>query len=212
MVVPVALAQFKSTGPMMVAYWREGFPPGNPFGFLWWLILTHTGNLFAYPFGGNNGASTLNFVVAIVGLVVLNRTRPRPIVWLLVLPFVITFIAAVMHRYPYGHAERISQHLAPAAILLIGIGTAVLVQRIGNLNRRMSERAIFIVLLLIGGGVLLKTVLHPYSSLDVLAARKETRDLLKAAGSGGTIAMMQPRGEIQDIFSGICMREFAYCL
>ena len=40
------------------------------------------------------------------------------------LPFALTFVAAAMHRYPYGLSARTSQYVAPIICLLAGLGGA----------------------------------------------------------------------------------------
>ena len=52
-----AWAQYREVQSGMIHLWHAGFPPANPLRFILWFAQAHTGNLFAYPVGGKNGAS-----------------------------------------------------------------------------------------------------------------------------------------------------------
>src|SRR5262249_31495936 len=110
-------------------YWSDAYPPANPLDFGKWFLLIHSGRMLGYPVGDANGGSALSTLVFLVGLVKLVRWQsPRELVLLLLTPFVLNFVAAVLHKYPYGGCCRISQHLAPATCMLIGLGLAALVE------------------------------------------------------------------------------------
>jgi hypothetical protein len=144
-------------------YWAHGFPPASPLAFLKWLFLIHTGRMMAYPLGGSDGLSALTFVLFLLGLWRLWRQRQRAILVLLTGPFVLGFIAAVFRRYPYGGCWRLSQHVAPAVCLLAGLGAAGLIERARSaLARRRCLAAVFGLLVLIGLGGTLHTVVRPY--------------------------------------------------
>lgn len=113
----------------MRAYWDRGFPPlAEPLGMIGWFFKVHTGQMLAYPFGGNNGGSILTFMACAVGLTVLARRRQYSLLLLLLSPLALTFAAAAMGRYPYGGMVRFNIYMAPAICLLAGLGLAAFPQ------------------------------------------------------------------------------------
>ncbi|MBN2023688.1 MAG: glycosyltransferase family 39 protein [Pirellulales bacterium] len=107
------------------AYWDRGFPPlGSPLAFIAWFFNVHTGQLLAYPFGGDNGGSTLSFLLCVVALVVLARRRQYMLLLLCLGPLALTFAAAVIGRYPYGGMVRFNIYMGPIVCLLVGLGLA----------------------------------------------------------------------------------------
>jgi hypothetical protein len=48
--------------------------------------------------------------------------------WLLLGPLAFNFVAAALHRYPYGTSPRIALYMAPAFCMLIGLGLAASVK------------------------------------------------------------------------------------
>ena len=112
----------------MQGFWDEAFPPlGSPWRLPGWLVTTHTGVLLSHPFGGVNGGSTLTFLACAAALAVLVRRRQFLVVLLCLAPLAINFIAAALHRYPYGGYVRMAMYYAPIACLLAGLGTAAAV-------------------------------------------------------------------------------------
>lgn len=103
--------------------WTQAFPPlGEPWKLPLWLVGIHTGNFFAYPVGGRAPGSAATVILFVIGALHLWR-RNRPLLLTLVLtPFVLTFIAAALHKYPYGGSVRTSMYLAPAICLTAGLG------------------------------------------------------------------------------------------
>jgi hypothetical protein len=102
--------------------WARTFPPWrDPWKLPLWLIAIHTGNMFAYPAGGVNGGSAATFVLFVIGALHL-ATHNRPLLLLLLAPFVLTFGAACFQLYPYGGSVRTSIYLAPAICTLTGLG------------------------------------------------------------------------------------------
>jgi 4-amino-4-deoxy-L-arabinose transferase-like glycosyltransferase len=194
----IGAGQYQQTQTAMTTYWKGAFPPANPLRLIWWLILIHTGNMFEYPFGGANGASTGSFLVFVVGIWGWLRHRDRPLIWLMLGPFALNFAAAVMRRYPYGESARVAQPLAPAIILLIGAGSAVLIEKLIRTarNRLMAQRILFGVLLMFGAAVLADTVIHPFKSRDDAQGRYEVRQMFSRAGPGDVIAVLMPRDQV----------------
>lgn len=195
----VAAGQYQSTRSAMFDYWQGAFPPANPLRLIWWLILIHTGNMFEYPFGGANGASTGSFLVFVVGLMAWWRLRRWDLRCLMLAPFALNFAAAAMRRYPYGQSARVAQSLAPAIILLIGVGAATLIEWLTSdpLKRLKSRQIIFAGLLVFGGLVAADTVLHPYKSRDDAEARQVIHDMFQRAAATDTIAVLMPRDKVQ---------------
>jgi hypothetical protein len=153
------------------SYWSAGFPPmSEPWRIPLWALDVHTGMMLAYPNGGHSGGSTVSFLLAVVGAVVLWRTR-RPALLLLLSPLPLMFLAAALEKYPYGASARVAQHIAPAACLLIGTGTVCTLRKV--LGARRTIRALPIAVLpflavLIGG--LVRDIARPYhSQADVVA-------------------------------------------
>ena len=51
-------------------YWKGSFPPvHDPAGLVRWLVSIHTGTLFAYPGGGQNGGSTGTFLLVVAATI-----------------------------------------------------------------------------------------------------------------------------------------------
>lgn len=199
LVLRVAIGQYNLTHDAMTDYWKGAFPPANPLRLIWWLILIHTGNMFEYPFGGANGASTLSFVVFIVGLIAWWKTRRWELLCLMLAPFALNFAAAVVRRYPYGQSARVAQSLAPAIILLIGVGAVTLIESLtlDPAKRLKSSQIIFAILLIFGGFVAGDTLLHPYKSRDDVAARQEIYSLFQRVPPSDMIAVLMPRDKVQ---------------
>jgi hypothetical protein len=150
---------------IMKVYWSEAFPPiTKPVQFVVWLATVHTGQMFAYPFGGaDHGSGALTFGCCVVGSVFLVRQRRATLLAICIAPFVLTFVAASVERYPYGGFARTSQHLAPAICLLAGLGAARLIARI----RREAFQTGAIVtaaglLAIFAAGQMTRDLTHPY--------------------------------------------------
>ena len=110
--------------------WKGAFPPiSQPWLLPYWLLDVHTGNMLAYPVGGNHFASIGTAILVGFGGLVLWRTRPL-LLALLLSPLVPTFLASALHRYPYGTSARVSLYMAPAFCLLAGLGAVSLIRRL----------------------------------------------------------------------------------
>ena len=110
--------------------WKDAFPPlAEPWRLPWWLLDVHTGNMLAYPYGGNNFGSTLTTILVVAGCIRMGRRRARrPLLFLLLGALPVALVAAALHRYPYGTSTRIMLYMAPAFCLLIGEGIMALLQ------------------------------------------------------------------------------------
>jgi len=105
------------------SHWEDAFPPlAEPWRLPLWLLDMHTGNLFAYPNGGNDFGSSATFLLCVAGAVTLWRTGRRRLLAMLASPFALMLVAAALEKYPYGGSARIGQHVAPAICLLAGTG------------------------------------------------------------------------------------------
>jgi 4-amino-4-deoxy-L-arabinose transferase-like glycosyltransferase len=122
--------------------------------------------------------------------------RRGPVIWLALLPFLFTLIAAALHRYPYGQSERCGQHLAPAIALLMGVGGAGLLERFAKTSWMQFRAAgtVFIVLLLLAVGVLINNTIHP-GTREHFASREIAQSLLRESSAGATIAVLEPRDQ-----------------
>jgi len=155
--------QSDSVMEWMQVYWASSFPPRSPLPLLVWLVRVHTSNAFAYPAGGDLGASTLTTGLVIAGIAAFVRRGSRTTLTLLLTPFALGLIAAFLRRYPYGGSARTMQYVAPSIILLAGLGTAALLARLPWPRwRERSPRLVFSGLFLIGLGLLAWDVAHPY--------------------------------------------------
>jgi hypothetical protein len=130
----------------MQDFWADAFPPlGSPLKLLGWLVTTHTGSLLKHPFGGDNGGSTLTFLACAAAVAVLIRRRRHLALLLCLAPLGLNFIAAALHRYPYGGFVRMAMYYAPIICLLAGLGTAAAVAWFQR-GRGLSTRPLHVVL------------------------------------------------------------------
>jgi hypothetical protein len=176
------VGQFESTGGTHNSYWADWFSPMRPLALLWWLVKAHTGYMLAYPIGSANGASSATFLLCLIGIWQLGRSRQGPLLYLLLLPFALTLLAAVLHRYPYGGSARIAQHLAPAICLLTGAGLAETLRRL--FRPAAQRRAVLVVfVLLAAGGVygILHDLYKPYKTEGDEAVRHFIKELYAEA-------------------------------
>jgi Dolichyl-phosphate-mannose-protein mannosyltransferase len=170
--------------------WVKTFPPlDNPVRLAWWFIDTHTGNLFAYPNGGTNGGSALTLICFITGALVLIKRRRGRILIILIAPFLITFIAAALHRYPYGHNTRFNLYLAPAICLLAGLGAARLIAFIRTDRVRSMVLIVFLAILAAAGaGIVVKDLIQPYKKIEDMNSRGFARWFWTHKGQNAELA------------------------
>jgi Dolichyl-phosphate-mannose-protein mannosyltransferase len=159
-------AQYDSTQKEMTACWADGFPPWrDPLALIVWLAEVHTGPMFAYPFGAENGGSVATFFCFSVALIELFRRGRRDLALTITGWFALSMAAAALHRYPYGSHARLSQYLAPAICLLSGSGGALLLARLRD--PRWQSAAVRLCLVgggLLAGGMLIRDVTHPFKT------------------------------------------------
>jgi hypothetical protein len=184
--------QFAGSGPDQVRCWI--FPPFNPVQFVIWFWWTHTGNYFGYPIDLAAPWSGVAFLLLVVGAIVLFRRRRWAIDCLLLAPFVLTFFAAVLRRYPYGDSPRVGQHLLAGICLLMGVGSAAIIERFFAKTPRMMRDAqlgLFVFLLAVGFIGVSATVIKPTSEVKRdLANRGFVRNELDRAPADATVAVL----------------------
>ncbi len=139
--------------------------------------------MFAYPCGGERGASGLTLLLFTLGAGVLWFRGRNAIVLTCLAPFGVALAAAAMRRYPYGgpvpHGSpaRVMQYLAPGICLLAGLGAAaVLALYRDPRRRRRAFRAALVCLAAIGVIPLAADAFHPYRAVHAQRARQFARE------------------------------------
>jgi hypothetical protein len=172
-------AQAASTLSAMQTQWTAAFPPlGDCGALLKWLAAAHTGGMFAYPCGGENGASSLTLLLFLAGAAVLWRRGRRTIVLVCIAPMAVALVAAALRRYPYGgvaHGSpaRVMQYLVPSICLLAGIGATSGLGRIRNARfQRLTLPTSLLALAVVGIAPLALDVAHPYRAMHAQRARQ----------------------------------------
>ena len=156
--------QFRSSGDYMQRYWADGFPPvTQPLKLAAWLLLTHTGELLAYPIGGERCGSILTAICCGVGVWILARKRQHTLLCMFAGIALLALIAAALRRYPYGDNSRLVQYLAPPICLLAGLGAAGLITALGSARSQRRAALVLTVLLGLGGTAIVGfDLVHPY--------------------------------------------------
>jgi hypothetical protein len=171
-------AQAAATLTTMQVPWAAGFPPlDDPWALVRWIVTVHTGDMFAYPCGGERGASSLTVFLFAVGAGVLWCRGPKVIVLTCLAPFGLALAAAAIRRYPYGGVAdgspaRVMQYLVPSICLLAGLGSATLLGLFHNPRRRLRVlRVGLVVLAAVGVLPLAAEAFHPFRSIHAQRAR-----------------------------------------
>jgi hypothetical protein len=160
----------------MQSYWHESFPPLHSLtALLRWLVSAHSGELLAYPIGGPHGGSAATLFFCAVAVLMLWRKRQSRLLLLLLTPLALNFVAALVHRYPYGMAVRLALYWAPMACLLSGMGVDVVLARLWPHRRRLPETAIVFALALLAVGSICRDVAYPGKSDSDIRARDFAR-------------------------------------
>lgn len=166
--------------------WSATFPPlTQPAALIGWFIKTHTGNLLAFPFGGERGASILTAAACAVGVGVLHRRKERTLLLLCLAPFVLHLIAAAMHRYPYGGHVKFSMHLAAIICLLAGLGLAAICRT------RVSAITLAALLSLVAFGSIARDLANPYKAPSDHEMREFSRTFWPQLASTGRVACLK---------------------
>lgn len=178
---------YSAHGATMTNYWETGFPPSlaQPIEWLKWMAAAHTGETLAYPVGGDGGGSTLQLLLAIVGGMVLWRARNRGLIIIVAATAGLGLLAAVLHRYPYGHGERLQQYWAPLLCLLIGQGAAAALLALrSDFVRKHAARGAVIASAVIGVGIMVRDVQRPYKIYHDARHREFSREFWSQAATG----------------------------
>jgi hypothetical protein len=149
--------------------WQEHFPPLTGLGdFAFWMLHTHTGDLLAYPAGGSPFQSSLSALCWFAALIALARRKQGSFLVLCLAPLAVTFVAALLRRFPYGGHIRLNLYMAPLMCMLIGYGMTVL----GAWGARRGWRpgpwlaTILVLLALVGGFTVVRDLASPYKNVS----------------------------------------------
>jgi hypothetical protein len=185
-------AQAAANLSAMQTQWAAAFPPlDDPIALLKWLFTVHTGGMFAYPCGGESGASAVSFVLFLVGAGALWSWGRRSTVLICLAPFGMAIVAASLRRYPYGgpvaHGSpaRVMQYLAPTICLLSGLGLAALIARWGDPRIRYRiVRVVLLALAAVGIIPVAADAFHPYRAIHAQRARQFARQFWPSLAHG----------------------------
>ena len=186
--------QMRHTHTFMQKFWSSAFPP-HGLAIIKWLIDAHISNMMSYPFGGSKGIALVIAPLVLLGLVRLWYKRRLAELVLLAGPFVLTFIAAYLHKYPYGADARVEQHLAPSIALLAALGTVTLVALILRRSRnvRVWRNAVNIpvaVMVVFAVIMTLKDIDHPWRTPAPRRARNFIARVFSHAGADTRILIL----------------------
>ncbi len=183
----------------LLHHWAQAFPPAEPLRLLWWLLDTHTSNMMAYPIGSKNGGSTLTFLLFLGGVWHFARARRWDVLLLCLVPFALTFIAAVMRRYPYGDSARLCQHLAPATCVLVAAGLASFLTWAFRSwrARRIAFATVCGALLAIGLGLMARDLVQPFKMAGDEQCRNIVHEIIAQAGPECPIVVLSEYKESQ---------------
>jgi len=157
--------------------WRNAFPPlAEPWRLPYWLLDVHTGNMLAYPNGGNNFASSGTAALVLAGCLALRKNRPA-LLALLLAPLVPSFLASALHRYPYGTSARVSLYMAPAFCLLAGVGAVALIRRLRGGRRPRFYRLAVASLVAMMALASVVNVAWPYKNFEDRENRRAVVEL-----------------------------------
>lgn len=179
--------------------WQEWFPALDPISLVWWFLKANTGNMVAYPFGGPNFGSSLTTLLCLVGGWTWWRSGNRQLLGLLLWPFVLSIVAGVLHKYPYGGSARLDQHLAPAICLLMANGIVTLIHRFALTPGRRRQAIVLVGVFLAGFGVLgiLHDVFHPYKTSAERWNRTLVNDLMARVGPNDRVVLFNHPLEVR---------------
>jgi hypothetical protein len=175
------------------SYWADSFPPlESPARLTSWLITTHAGSMFAYPWGGNRGASSGTLVVVLVAAIVLWRQGKKTILLVLLAPMGVALSVAGLRLYPYGGQARITQYLAPAICLMAGLGLSTVVEWLPRaIARAAALRTAAVTLALAGVALVVADFRHPYRAIYDHQVREFARRFWPKQVGGAELACLQ---------------------
>ncbi len=197
--------------------WQNAFPPmDRPWQLPWWLLEVHAGNMMAYPFGGKHFGSLASLLLAIGGGVRLWRTGRKDLLALLLLPFVVTLLAAAIKKYPYGTSARIAQHLAPSIVMLVGVGLVGVIRAV-TIRRLVPEgvRLTAGVLAVAAVACAVVDVAYPYKVISNVHTRQAARALAERTGPrdrwmmANSLALV-PHAPVMTGPNAVCFRYYTH--
>ncbi len=189
-------AQYDAARDIMTSCWADSFPPWQqPLELIGWLISVHTSEMFAYPVGAEHGGSALTALCFAAGLwTISRRSRSEPAIAITAC-FVLSLVAAAMHRYPYGGHARLSQYLAPAICLLAGLGAAQLIARFRRADwQAAAVQATVLLCAVIGSVTLARDFFKPWQSTIERDHRDFARQLWSEARDTPTCCLRADLG------------------
>jgi hypothetical protein len=191
--------QASATASGMKEMWVKSFPPVDDlFGLIRWFAVAHTGDMLAYPCGGENGVSALSLIACLIGAWTLARRRDWTTLGLLLGPLGLAILAASLRLYPYGgpaphgSSARIMQYAAPALCLLIGLGASRVLDVLGRfVSRKRLLRWACLVLVVIGIAPQVAGFLRPYRAYQAEASRRFARQFWSEVSRGAEVACLR---------------------
>lgn len=114
--------------------WASRYPD-SVLDILW--LFDALGRFFYHPLGFRGITDGIGIFAFIVGCIVWYRSR-RTIFLALISPFVVTIIAAYLHKYPFR--DRLILFLAPWGIMIIAEGIACLLTQLSKINVSNSAK------------------------------------------------------------------------
>ena len=186
--------QMRHTHTFMQEFWKAAFPP-HSWAIFPWLIDAHISNMMSYPFGGSKGIALLIAPLVVVGILRLWKKRRAAELILLLGPFVLTFIAAYLHKYPYGADSRVEQHLVPSITILAALGAVTLgalaVKKSRNLRVWRNAANIPVAVMVIFAVVMIgKDTCYPWRTRAPLLAQKFIGNVFRHAGTDTKIVIL----------------------
>jgi hypothetical protein len=188
----------------MAAYWKEAgsFPPSHPLAAIKWVVVQLVGHMSAYPVGGASGASILTVICCVAGFA--SWIRGREWVWpiLFGVPLFLNFIAAALHRYPFG-AGRLSQFLAPAICTAAGCGVAAMIERVNWPAARQMRwtNAVAGLLIVVGLAGLTRDIVKPYRDAGCEWMRMTHDEMSRQMSPNDAVVVCAGPDQMECIFS-----------
>ncbi len=182
------------TREFLRTYWKDAFPPDAIYLWPIWLIKVLTGNMLAYPVGGNHGGSTGTFLLVLLGSYSMMKSRNWSLLGLCWLPFAFNLVAAILKKYPFGDSARITLHLAPFICILMAHGLAHLGLwiRSGGLRDRLRI-GVFAVLAVLGAVGMIRDIVKPFKTEHDRQIRILANDIASAAPADLPTFLMHDR-------------------
>jgi len=191
-----------STETGMASYWAQSFPPATPWAWPVWFARLTTGQMTAYPVGSADGGSSLTVLFCLIGVRWWARRRQWAYLILLSAPLFLNLVAAVLHRYPYGGAARLSQHLAPGLCILAGLGLAALLTRVNSASAPRVRWAMAAVALFVcaGLGGLGRDLVRPYYSPGCAWMRTTMKEMQEQVPAADRVVVCGQSDQLECVF------------